>query len=141
MIEVRETLSKGRGTFTIACILRGTRVIAEAGLLKIKREHKASDIISSFMKLPTARQDAYLELHEFACGAFQKSVEDDMGQRWHDLPARQRKVLAIYGANAFNDIFLIMSRINHSCTPNVFFWYNSVTELGTYHAVHDITIG
>ena len=64
-----------------------------------------------------------------------------MEQNWPEIPFLHRKVLAIYAANAFGSVFLLGSRINHSCIPNIHFAYNPVLEKETFHAIHDITAG
>lgn len=142
LVEVRESQGKGLGIFAIANIPRGTRVIAEAALLKLDRKSgDARNILQAFNSLPTAEQNLYLELHGFACAAFRRAAEQEMGQSWQSMPELQRRVLAIFAANAFGDVFFLGSRINHSCIPNINFAYNSVLEKETFHAVRDITAG
>jgi hypothetical protein len=64
-----------------------------------------------------------------------------MEQNWQEIPELHRTVLAIYAANAFGRVFLLGSRINHSCLPNINFAYNSMLEKETFHAIRDITAG
>lgn len=53
-----------------------------------------------------------------------------------------RKVLAIFAANAFNGgIFLLGSRMNHSCVPNTDFSYNGTIKKETFHTTRDIRAG
>lgn len=64
-----------------------------------------------------------------------------MEQSWQQIPELHRRVLAIYAANAFGNVFLLGSRINHSCVPNIHFANNSVLEKETFHAIRDIMAG
>ena len=61
---------------------------------------------------------------------------------WNSIDARVRKVLAIAITNMFNQgVFLLGSRINHSCIPNVNFTFNENLNKITFHAVRDIEKG
>lgn len=62
-----------------------------------------------------------------------------MNQSWGSILAEYWKVLAIYAANAFVDKFPLVSRINHSCPPNIHFSFNSKLGRETFHAIRDIT--
>jgi len=53
----------------------------------------------------------------------------------------QRKVFSIFAANAFGDVFLLGSRINHSCTSNNHSAYNTSFRKETFHHVRDIVAG
>lgn len=64
-----------------------------------------------------------------------------MQQTWQEIPELHRTVLAIYAANAFGSVFLLGSRINHSCLPNIHFAYNSMLKEETFHAIRDIMAG
>ncbi|TVY18236.1 SET domain-containing protein 5 [Lachnellula arida] len=57
------------------------------------------------------------------------------------MPQLHRRVLAVWVANCFGDVFLLGSRINHSCAPNVHFAYNSALGKQTFHAIRDIEAG
>jgi hypothetical protein len=130
------------GVFAKAKIACGTRVLAEPALVKIDRETgDANDIVRAFQSLPLPQQTLYLELHQHACGAFKRAAKREMERNWQQIPELHRTVLSIYAANAFRGVFLLGSRINHSCIPNVNFAYNSVLEKETFHAIRDIAAG
>lgn len=95
----------------------------------------------SKISLIPSQRESYLELHEYANELFERAVEIELGRDWDDVPRTHRKVLAIWAANAFSDIFLLGSRINHSCTPNSRFAYNAAIGKGTFHATRDIMAG
>jgi hypothetical protein len=142
MIEVRNSTGKGLGVFATTDIPRGTRVIAETAILKIDPGHgDATNILRAFESLSVSKQSLYLQLHGFACAEFRRAAEREMGQSWEMMPELQRKVFSIFAANAFGDVFLLGSRINHSCIPNIDFAYNTSLAKETFHAVRDIAAG
>lgn len=123
----------------IAC---GTRVLAEPALIQINgKTGNAKDIVRAFESLPLLQQTLYLELHGHACDAFKRAAEREMERKWHEIPELHRTVLSIYAANAFDGVFLLGSRFNHSCIPNVHFSFNRTLEKETFHAIRDITAG
>ncbi|CZT53325.1 uncharacterized protein RSE6_14818 [Rhynchosporium secalis] len=134
-VEVRDTDGKGMGTFATRTIAFGTRIIAEAGLLQIDRKTSdAATIVQAFESLSSSRQSAYLSLHEFACDSFIRAAERELRQYWENIPKIHRRVLGIWAANSFGDVFLLGSRINHSHIPNVNFAYKSTLGKQTFHA-------
>jgi hypothetical protein len=135
-------LGKGLGIFAKSDIPCGTRVIAEPPLLKVDREKgDANDILKAFESLPISQRDLYLGLHGYASTPFKLAAEREMGQNWDALSEVHRQVLAIYAANAFGSVFLLGSRINHSCVPNLHFAYNTTIGKETFHAIRDIGTG
>ncbi|KAF2868037.1 TPR domain protein [Massariosphaeria phaeospora] len=137
-IEVKASALGGLGVFATTDIPRGTRVIAESALLEINADRTAKGIVRAFERLSSPQQRCYLELHEFASDTFKRAVENEMGQKWQEIPELHRKVLAISAANAFGNVFFLGSRINHSCIPNIHFAYNPMLEKETFHAIRDI---
>jgi hypothetical protein len=142
LIERRESQGRGLGIFATGYIPRGTRIVAEPALLKVSRDTTdAKDIVRAFESLSSSQKKSYLELHDYACDLFKRAAEREMDRDWEKIPELHRKVLGVWAANAFGSVFLLGSRINHSCTPNVNFAYNSALEKETYHAVRDIKAG
>lgn len=140
LIEVKDSALKGLGVFAKANIPCGSRVIAEPALLEVKGGN-AKDIVRAFESLPLSQQSLYLDLHGHACEPFKRAAERDMEQNWQQIPELLRRVLTIYAANAFGNVFLLGSRINHSCIPNIHFANNPVLEKETFHAIRDIMAG
>ncbi|PYI12807.1 hypothetical protein BO99DRAFT_486228 [Aspergillus violaceofuscus CBS 115571] len=140
LIEVKTSAVQGLGVFATADLPRGTRMTAETALLKLEQEKSsARDILDAFKKLPVAQQRLYLDLHEFACPQFRKAAEREIETQWEEMTDLDRKVLAIFAANAFNGgVFPLGSRMNHSCIPNTDFSYNWSIEKETFHAIRDI---
>lgn len=140
LVEVKVSALKGLGVFAKANIPCGSRVFAEPALLEVKGGN-AKDIVRAFESLPLSQQSLYLDLHGYACEPFKRAAEREMEQNWQQIPELHRSVLAIYAANAFGNVFLLGSRINHSCIPNIHFANNSVLQKETFHAIRDILAG
>jgi SET domain-containing protein len=137
LVEVKETPEKGLGIFARVRIARGTRIVAEAPLLKATAfSPYGMNVQEPFDRLSSAKQRAYLELHEHASERFKR--END----WKSLPELRHKLLAIYAANSFgNDVFWLASRFNHACIPNIHNAYNPVIRMDTFHSIRDIEAG
>jgi hypothetical protein len=101
----------------------------------------SKDILTAFKKLSVSRQNSYLQLRGFAGAAFKRSAEKEIGRTWQAMLPTERKILAIWAANAFGHVFLLGSRFNHSCIPNIHFAYNPDLDKETFHAVRNITAG
>jgi len=106
LIEVKDSAPKGLGVFAKANIPCGSCVIAEPALLKVKGGN-AKDIVRAFESLPSSQQSLYLDLHGHACEPFKRAAEREMEQNWQQIPELHRRVLAIYAANAFGNVFLL----------------------------------
>jgi hypothetical protein len=141
-MEVKQADSKGLGGFAVADIPRGTRILAEEGMLQIVGAHaEAKEILDAFERISKSQQNSYLELHAYAHQNLIRAVERELGQRWNDISELHRKVLSVWATNTFGEVFLLGSRFNHSCIPNVDFAYNTNLKKETFHAVRDIAAG
>jgi hypothetical protein len=142
LIEVLNAPSKGKGVFAKAAISGGTRIIAETALLPSKAGFDAIELLVSFNALIHTDQQAYLSLFSYVDPNFKREVEQGLRMPWNAIDARVRKVLAIAITNMFNQgVFLLGSRINHSCIPNVHFAFNQNLNKATFHAVREIDKG
>ena len=138
LIEVKSTQKKGRGIFAREKILRGTRILAEAPLLKAAVDPATGgvNVKEAFNQLTVLQQRAYLELYGYA------SEDSKKPHNWQLLGDLDRKVLAIYTANCWGrDVFWIASRFNHSCVPNIHNAYNATIDRETFHTIRDIEAG
>lgn len=128
--------------FAKADIPRGTRILAEAAILKIKTYPYAQEIIRVFETLGPSAQDSYLDLYGYSSLSEKREFEDHMDCDWVDIDAFQRKVLSIYNANSFmRCVFLLGSRFNHSCVPNTAGLYNATLNMRTMHTIRDVAAG
>jgi hypothetical protein len=83
LVQVRSSPEKGREVLAITDIPRGTRIIAEAALLKIYRDHgDARNILDALKNLTASKKSLCLDLHGFACAAFRCAAEQEMAQSW-----------------------------------------------------------
>jgi hypothetical protein len=138
-MERKPSPGKGLGLFAKENIPRGTRVLAEGALLAADDESNAKDIVRVFESLSPSQQDTYLDLHEHAGNRHKLKFTSELGCEWQGIPALHRQVLSIYAANAFSKgVFLLGSRMNHSCLPNIIAKYNPDTDKRTFHAIRDI---
>jgi hypothetical protein len=139
---VKESTGKGLGVFATTDIPRGARVLAEEPLLKVDEEYgSAKDILPAFERLSVSQKNSYLQLRGYAGAAFKRSAEKEIGRAWQAMSLMEREILAIWAANAFGHVYLLGSRFNHSCIPNINFAYNPALHKETFHAVRDITAG
>jgi SET domain-containing protein len=137
LVEVKQTPEKGLGIFARVRISRGTRIVAEAPLLKATAfSPYGVNVQEPFDRLSSAKQRAYLELHEHASETLKRDND------WESLPELNRKVLAIYAANSFGkDVFWLASRFNHACIPNIHNAYNPVIQMDIFHSIREIEAG
>lgn len=142
LIEVRVAPGKGLGVFAKVNIPRGTRILAEAAVLKIKTYPYAQEIIRVFETLGPSAQDSYLNLFSYTNPEGRREFAENMDCDWHEIDTFQRTVLSIYTANAFMQcVFLLGSRFNHSCVPNTQSLYNAALDMQTMHTIRDVAAG
>jgi len=126
--EIRSSPGKGLGVFATVDIPRGARIMADECLFYIVGpKAMISEIEAGFDNLTPAQQKDYLAL------------------RCPDYPGKS-PIIRRWEANCFamdhdTGIFLVASRINHSCTPNALFKWNGNIQRETVHAIVDIPAG
>ncbi|KIX91892.1 uncharacterized protein Z520_12397 [Fonsecaea multimorphosa CBS 102226] len=67
LIQIRNAGQKGLGVFANVNIPRGTRIVAEAPLMKSDRAGDSMTIWKAFSKLMPVEKEKYLELHHLEC--------------------------------------------------------------------------
>lgn len=140
VLEVRNIEGKGKGVFAMNHIPANTCVLAERPLLKLANEvddeTEPTQVIEAFQKLTTPNQEAYLQLYGFAAEIYQTHPE------WKALSCKGREVVAIWGANNWNDmVFQIGCRINHACIPNLETSWNERTQRQMWTTLREIEAG
>jgi hypothetical protein len=127
--EIKLVSGKGQGVFAWRDIPRGTRIISEKPLFSIPQTDgcSPSDIQAPFEKLSSQDKSSFFDLHDA------------------NVPNCSR-VVSIFRTNCMDQgdgagIFLVISRINHSCLPNAHFSFNENTNEQTIHAIKDIKGG
>ncbi|KAI9789801.1 MAG: hypothetical protein M1835_001436 [Candelina submexicana] len=133
LYTVESTPDKGKGTFATRRITRGTCIISEAPLFKmrnklIERNIAQNAIAEKLRQLSKDQQRAFFDLHnQFpGMGAFPGIVKSNA------LPLNE---------TGKGGIFLQCARINQSCIPNAYHEYNSNTGQMTLYATRDIPQG
>jgi hypothetical protein len=149
--EQRETPDRGIGLFAVRKIPVGTRIICEAPLLKISKNNFALTL-KAYCGLSPKQKKIYDSLHAYAPPDLdlEKKIPQDLREAGdQDAIARHVRVMSIFCANDFLlanqhalGVFETVSRINHSCVPNVHFSNNAeLNGKETVHAACDIEEG
>lgn len=155
-VEVKygDDIAKGKCTFAIKDIERGTRIIKEKPTMRFGTFTDPRIVYSQFLNLNPHERNAVLGLSRrikqelYYLGRIRYDLSCVLNQsKSHPVPSMEEaaKVLAIYDDNQVQlqyesrpDVALQIARINHSCVPNVAVAWNSSLEMYTVHAIKDI---
>ncbi len=151
LIEVVSTPDRGLAVFAAQRIKAGTLILAEKPLISLDKDEEDDPraVEREFSRLSRQQQKLYLGLFDaeksrmstvasiyysncYNCDGFKVGKAggvEDGGQQ-------QRRIGG--GGSA---VGLLSSRINHSCVPNVQFWYDEVSDEMRFRAVRDIPRG
>ena len=146
LFEVKVTLTKGLGLFATSYIPLGTRILMEKPLFEIPK-HRADLLYSTYHRLGAAEKQTFDGLYASVRAMIQYSRI--MGINFSDLAfmGDDPTVLAKFFTNSIETtrtglgVFATTSRVNHSCTPNVYYRYNGVLGKLTVHATQNIQRG
>jgi hypothetical protein len=134
-LEIRPIPEKGFGLFTKRKIDIGEMILVEKPLVTFPRKDgKNHSILPYFSALSSADQVSYIGLSDsYHYMTTSKTLEGIKINNALGLsPTSSRDTTC--------GIFLISNRINHSCTPNAIFSYNSSTERGAIYAIDSISV-
>ncbi|KAF9955403.1 hypothetical protein BGZ65_003411 [Modicella reniformis] len=125
---VKDIPTLGKGMFATQDIKRGTCIISESPLVYVSK-NDSFETVQAIQALSNKNKKGFFALHnsfpELPLGfGIVKTNGLPLGQD----PAR--------GA-----VYRVISRINHSCTPNVTHAWNSKTKKEYIHAIEDIPAG
>ena len=154
--EIKPIAGKGIGMFATHPIPRGTRILHEHPLLLLERDLGGDiyDIPLKFSKMSPEGQAAFLSL-----AATPHAERDPNRLEWlqilsqseayagFNMPMVERqRLLQIFETNSFSAgegsaIVFDASRMNHSCTPNVYHNWNAGLGALTVHAIRDVETG
>ncbi|RSM18262.1 hypothetical protein CDV31_002988 [Fusarium ambrosium] len=126
--------NKGYGIVAASKIPKGTRILAEAPLIRLPREvgskyHARVSIAAKLSKFPPEYGKGYREL----CNAY---PDDDK-----EVAIALTNALPLGPKSSDSGVFLQASRFNHSCLPNAQETWNENLDKLTVHACVDIEEG
>ncbi|KAK5165096.1 uncharacterized protein LTR77_009193 [Saxophila tyrrhenica] len=153
VFEAREVAYGNLGVFAATRIPRGTLILVEEPLLATT-SLVAQSVWVPYCQLDDSAKAAYdslfacapehldLEYISRTCLVEQHLLADELGVR--SIVAKHVRVMSIFMNNNIQTpfgqfcIYVIASRFNHSCVPNVYQSWNSTTKQLQVHAVRDI---
>ncbi|KAI0326123.1 SET domain-containing protein [Cubamyces sp. BRFM 1775] len=128
---------KGEGLIATRAIARGELIFAEAPLLVQRRNISSRSIANALARLPREGQMRFLSL----------------ANSWK---GRQHPLVGLWLTNAIpcgtpddpygdktevEGVFPAIARLNASCCPNLYHWWDAVTQRLYFRAARDIAIG
>jgi len=133
--KIQNSTDKDKGLFANRPIRRGELIISEKPLFTLNKygyvsvQNTINELEKKVEKLSKSDQDSFNSLHN----------------SWPMIPS---KSLATFKTNALplghdspiGAIFPTISRINHSCLPNVNHYWNETKKVETIYALKDISI-
>ncbi|KAG0274582.1 hypothetical protein BGZ96_004192, partial [Linnemannia gamsii] len=129
MYIVRDALDKGRGMFATQDIKRGTCVISESPLVFISPNiFKNLQAINALSK---KNKKSFFALRNIY-------TDDELPQ---EIGIIKTNALQLGNDSIEAAVYRVISRINHSCAPNVRHSWNSITQMEYIYAIKDITAG
>jgi len=129
---IQEIPGRGKGLIATRKIPPGTLIIDEPPIIvvdRVSQEKMQNDIFEEFEQLSPEDKRAVLEMHD---PAFIHSNKQDIGQITMNQFELRAKVLRIFDVNSLDvceqaeleikktSLHRTISRLNHSCAPNVF---------------------
>ena len=142
LFEIQTIQGKGKGLVACSHIAKGTRILQEKPLLTIEKvlpmDRRELNLVEKLMTLSELQRHMFHSLHnnfpgEYPCSGIVDTnawldKPDDLDSDSSDHPER----VSIYPK---------ISRINHSCLPNAYYYWNSNTKCATVHAICPINAG
>ena len=154
ILELRPVPGKGIGMFTTGPIARGTRILSESAIMHLAGDEDLFDVPLKFAKMSIEDQATFLELaatplkrqgrDQWKMLLLQRTFEPEKASELPiDLKMRLLSIFEInsFAAGAGAAVVATAARMNHSCTPNVYHYWNAATGHLTVHATRDMTAG
>lgn len=142
-MALKNSPGQGRGLFAKVNIRRGTRILSENRLLAISDsdEQDISDVTKAIENLPPDKKSFYMSLHPYISPTAKPIFGEILGKRWSEISTQHQKIIAIWSANNYGNVYELGSFFNHSCVPNICYSFNSRIDKMTFHAIRDINAG
>lgn len=135
MYTIQPVPGQGVGVFATADIPKGTRIVSEPPLLRVRTTHHAykQDVIAAANELTEEQMQTLMSLRNNHPGRDSNPVQGIVDTNAFDL-ANDHGLCEI-------GVFSQSSLFNHACNPNAIWSFNPQTNLMTIHALKDIQGG
>lgn len=159
MFELRRSPGKGLGLFATKNIPKGCRILCEEPLVALPAGTQSTlSIWQQFDEMTVTQKAKYEQLtsgegsrshalESIICSRLADSFESE---ELEEAVANELRWRAIFNTNCVTmgtrsqwgvGVFEYYSRLNHSCTPNVFNSYNATIQKEVVHAIKPIAKG
>lgn len=127
--RIEKSSNKGYGLFATKKIHRGQLILCEKPLLVIDRTKYSlsNQILEQLSKLSVEDKAKFYALYD----CYLPDTPTEIG-------INETNCLPLGSGSNFSGIFPTISRINHSCAPNVYHSWSDVNKVETIYAVKDI---
>ncbi|KFY01546.1 hypothetical protein O988_02687 [Pseudogymnoascus sp. VKM F-3808] len=115
--ELRPSLGKGWGAFALKRIERGAMILREKPLFVIQKPHEEiteADVWAAFQQLLPSEKQQFLCLRDNSCRPFTQMTQVYAENSF----AISNGVRPQANSRPMHGLFLLHSRLNHSCVPN-----------------------
>lgn len=154
-LHVRQSASKGLGTFASVDIPAFIQIVSDPALIAIKQGEDLPQIFEQFEALSPENQILYLQLHKDDKAERENAQAKKLSQRGFSsaqIP-KMVQVASVFQANGFNvqdagdkdspdikkrAVFPSISRLNHSCMPNAHTYFNPHSRAMEVRTISDI---
>lgn len=135
--EIQDIPDKGKGIIATRAILAGELILLEAPLFTLPSPYDNSDVLAELVKLTESEQRDFFSLSNCHRGRFPPPIGIC---RTNALPCGDQSTLSGETAGR-SGIFLLGSRFNSCCIPNVNnFWVDRQEKI-SFRALRDIEAG
>ncbi|KAI0719680.1 SET domain-containing protein [Fomitopsis betulina] len=135
--EIQDIPDKGKGIIATRAILAGELILLEAPLFTLPSPYDNSDVLAELVKLTESEQRDFFSLSNCHRGRFPPPIGIC---RTNALPCGDQSTLSGETAGR-SGIFLLGSRFNSCCIPNVNnFWVDRQQKI-SFRALRDIEAG
>ncbi|EPT02138.1 hypothetical protein FOMPIDRAFT_1048151 [Fomitopsis schrenkii] len=135
--EMQDIPGKGKGMIATKAILAGELILFEAPLFTLPSSCSNSDVLAELVKLAESEQREFFSLSNCHRGRLSPPIGIC---RTNGLPCGDQSTLSGETAERFG-LFLLGSRFNSSCVPNVNNYWDDSQQKISFRALRDVDAG